>query len=110
MEMMAQQRHTMVPSAARTRIGSKPPSRGQEFVTMQKHPMQSRIGGLENIPKNMRRPPPIMMTNQKPQMIDLRDEPDHQKLGKRYIQTEDVENIEEESPTVYHRNQKSIKK
>lgn len=77
---------------------------------MPKHPMQSRSGVIENIPKHMRRPPPLMPPNMKPQMIDLRDEPENHKLGKRIIHTEDIENIDDESPAQYQRNHKNLKR
>lgn len=109
-EMMGIQRPPMAPSGARTRVPSKPPSRNQEYFQMPKNLMQSRAAGMENIPKNMRRPPPMMPHHMKPQMIDLRDEPEHQKLGKRVIHAEDVENIEDESPVQYQRSQKTLKR
>lgn len=109
-EMVAGHRHSMAPSGARSRVPSKPPSRNQEYFQMPKNLMQSRAAGMENIPKHIRRPPPLMPSQMKPQMIDLRDEPEYQKLGKRIIHAEDVENIDEEPPMQYQRSQKTIKR
>lgn len=97
-------------SVAKSRIQSKPPSR-QDFIAIPPNLMNVRQGGgIENIPKQVRRPYQMPAPQTKPQMIDLRDEPDTYKLGKRVNQSNDVENIEEDSPHTYQRGAKQVKK
>jgi hypothetical protein len=102
------QRRSMIPSAARTRRQS-PPSNRDEHISIPAKLMQPRQGGLENIPKQIKRPPQIHQY-QKPPMIDLRDDSDNLKLGKRMVVNGDVENIDEESPQQYRASHKLVKR
>lgn len=107
---LSQQRRSMVPSAARTRQQSPPPAGREHTGAIPAKLMQPRQAFVENLPKQIRRPPHPHQY-QKPPMIDLRDDPENLKLGKRMVAADDVENIDEESPRQHHRHgQKLIKR
>ena len=81
---------------SRSRMQSKPPSRQEQVMMVPPNLMQARR--IDNMPRQ----PPIQTRIQsqsyyKPQMIDLRDdEQGYSKLGKRFIPTDDVENLEDD--------------
>jgi hypothetical protein len=102
------QRRSMAPSAAKTRRQSPPPNR-ESHISIPAKLMQPRQGGLENIPKKIRQPPQLQHY-QKPPMIDLRDDTDNLKLGKRMAVTDDVENIEDGSPQQLRAAHKLVKR